>query len=105
SMRSRSSRIGRGSSVLTEREREERDRMLAQEVGRDPRLGNTARLIFMTLAAADVGLSPEALAKRSSKSPDAIDRGLAELRDAGYVTADADGYRVDHSRPTAPGGG
>jgi DNA-binding transcriptional ArsR family regulator len=91
--------------VLSDQEREERDRILAQEVGRDPRLGNTARVIFMTLAAVDTGLSPEALAKRTSKSPDAIDRGLAELRDAGYVTADADGYRVDHSPPTAPGRG
>ena len=61
--------------MLSEEERENQDRELARKVARDPRLGNTARLIFMRLAAVDSGLTRAALVRRISKSADTIDRG------------------------------
>ena len=86
---------------MSEHEDEERERALAREVGRDPRLGNTARLIFMLLAATDTGLSREALGRRVSRSGEAIDTGLAELEAAGYLTRAGDLYDVSLAAPAA----
>ena len=83
--------------MLSEEERENQDRELARKVARDPRLGNTARLIFMMLAAVDSGLTRAALVRLISKSADTIDRGLAELTEAGFTITDAGAYKVNHA--------